>query len=208
MLVTTDVPRPLRADAARNSERIARAAREVFAEHGPDAPLEEVARRAGVGIATLYRRFPDKAGLVHAALDQGFAERMAPVIEQALGHDDPYRGLVTVLETAISLAISERGILAAARDAGALTAEASAPFFSSLTVLVRRAQDAELLRDDLVPEDVLRVMVMLVSVLSTMAPEGDGWRRYLALTLDGLDPAAARRLPPAVPLLSDLMDGP
>lgn len=60
--------RPLRSDAARNVERILRAAREVYAELGPDAPVEAVARRAGVGERTLYRRFPAKADLVRAAL--------------------------------------------------------------------------------------------------------------------------------------------
>ena len=76
--MNAEAPRRLRADAARNSERLVRAAREVFAEQGPEARLDEVARRAGVGVATLYRRFPDKAVLVRAVLDQAFHERVAP----------------------------------------------------------------------------------------------------------------------------------
>jgi AcrR family transcriptional regulator len=198
----TGAPRQPRADALRNSERIVRAAREVWVESGPNAPLEEVARRAGLGIATLYRRFPDKAELVRAAMDQGFTEQLAPVIQRALDDEDPYRGLVSVIEKTLSLAVSERNILAAARDAGALTAEATAPFVDSLTVVACRAQRAGLVREDLVPEDILRIVVMLVSVLRTMTPDGEGWRRYLALVLDALAPGTGRPLPPAPPLLS------
>jgi AcrR family transcriptional regulator len=200
-LMTSGAPRRLRADAARNSERIARAAREVYAERGPGALLDEIAASAGVGIATLYRRFPDKAGLVRAALEQAFTEQLAHVMERALEDDDSYRGLVAVLEAALSMAASERNLLAAAKDVGALTAEASAPFFASLTLLAGRGQATGLIRDDLVADDIVRIMIMLVSVLSTMGPDGDGWRRYLALILDALSPAAARPLPPAVPLV-------
>ncbi|MGW2874620.1 helix-turn-helix domain-containing protein, partial [Kitasatospora sp. NPDC001225] len=75
-----DAPRLLRADAARNAEKIIQAAREVFTEQGPDAHLDDVARRAGVGAATLFRRFPDKAALLRAVLDQGFGERVRPEV--------------------------------------------------------------------------------------------------------------------------------
>src|SRR5690349_24784534 len=71
--------RPLRADAARNAERILRATRDVHDELGPEAPIEAIARRAGVGERTLYRRFPTKAGLVRAALDQCIAEDLTPI---------------------------------------------------------------------------------------------------------------------------------
>ncbi|MFD1539416.1 TetR/AcrR family transcriptional regulator [Nonomuraea guangzhouensis] len=100
--MTTADSRPLRADAARNSEKIVHATRQVWTEVGPDASLEEIANRAGVGIATLYRHFPDKAVLVRAALDQSFTEDIAPAIEQALDDDDPRRGMVTVLDAALS----------------------------------------------------------------------------------------------------------
>jgi AcrR family transcriptional regulator len=195
-----DASRRLRADAARNSERILRAAREVYAERGPGAPLEEIARRAGVGIATLYRRFPSKGGLIRAALDQSVAEEISPAVEQALNDENPRRGLVTVLEAALSHTAREHNMLAAARHSGALTAEVSSRFFESQILLVRRAQQAGLLRADLVPDDVPRIMAMLFGVIWTMAPEGEGWLRYIALVLDALSPAAAHPLPPAVPL--------
>src|ERR1700758_1406243 len=92
--------RPLRADAARNAERILRAARDVYDELGPEAPIEVIARRAGVGERTLYRRFPTKADLIRAALDQSIAEDLTPVMEEARRADDALRGLTQLLEAA------------------------------------------------------------------------------------------------------------
>ena len=99
--------RPLRADAARNAERILRAAREVYGELGPEAPVEAIARRAGVGERTLYRRFPTKAELVRAALDQCIAEDLTPTIEAARGAADPLTGLAQLFDAAISLGARE-----------------------------------------------------------------------------------------------------
>lgn len=199
--MTTDASRRLRADAARNSERILRAAREVYAESGPDAMLDDIARRAGVGIATLYRRFPNKEELVRAALEQSIAEQLSPAIEQALSDDNPRQGLVTLLEAALSMVAREHNTLAAADNAGALTAEVTAPFLDSLVLLIRRGQQAGLIRADLVPDDMQRIMGMLISVLWSTGPQGDGWRRYVSLVLDGLSPVGATPLPPSVPVL-------
>ena len=110
--------RPLRADAARNVERILRAARDVYGELGPDAPMEAVARLAGVGERTLYRRFPAKADLVRAALDQSIAEDLTPAIDKARRADDPLRGLTQLIEAAISLGARENNLLTAAHRAG------------------------------------------------------------------------------------------
>ena len=108
--MTAVADRPLRADAARNVERILRAARDVYSELGPDAPMEAVARRAGVGERTLYRRFPTKADLVRAALDQSIAEDLTPAIEDARRTDDPLRGLTQLIEAAISLGAREHNL--------------------------------------------------------------------------------------------------
>lgn len=168
-------PRPLRADAARNVEKIVRAARDVYAEQGPEVPLDEIARRAGVGIATLFRRFPDKAALLRAVLDQQFTQDVLPAIDRALTDEDARRGLTTVIEAALTSAADEHHVLTAARNAGIFTAETSARFFDALDPVVVRGQRDGVIRADLVPDDLKRVMGMLVSVLWTMDPaEGAG----------------------------------
>jgi len=193
--VTTQV----RADAARNAERILRAAREVYAEEGPDAQMDHVASRAGVGERTLYRRFPTKGDLVRAVLDQSIAENLAPAIEKALRNRNPLRGLSDLIEAAISLGAREHNLLAAARKADALD-NVSARLDAALYDLTQRAQDAGLVRADLVADDLPRIIAMLNSVLWAMDPGSDGWRRYVALMLDALTTTTPRRLPPAVPL--------
>jgi AcrR family transcriptional regulator len=198
--VTTVADRPLRADAARNAERILRAAREVYGEQGPDAPIEAIARRAGVGERTLYRRFPTKGDLVRAALDQSIAEDLSPVIERARRADDPLRGLTDLIEAAVSLGAREHHILAAARKAGSLTTDVSAELNDALGDLTRRAQQAGLVRADVIPDDLPRIVVMLNSVLWTMDLGSDGWRRYIALMLDAITTDEPQPLPPATPL--------
>ena len=189
--------RPIRADAARNSERILRAARESFAASGPGARLEEIAERAGVGIATLYRRFPDREELVRAAIAQIMDEMVAPATAQALDDEDPQRGLTTLLNTAMSVAARERNTLAATKDIRAVNAEATDRFFEALTELMRRSQEAGLVRPDLTPADLYTIVGMLIGALSTTDPDTDGWRRYVVFILDAMSPEGASPLPPA-----------
>ncbi|WP_368834072.1 TetR/AcrR family transcriptional regulator [Mycobacterium intracellulare] len=192
--------RPLRADAARNVERILRAAREVYGELGPDAPVEAVARRAGVGERTLYRRFPTKADLVLAALEQSIAEDLTPVIDAARRAKDPLRGLTQLIEAAISLGAREHSLLAAARRAGSLTSDISMSLNAALAELAREGQRLGRIRADLVSDDLLRLIAMLFSVLSTMDSDSDGWRRYVALVVDAISVDERRPLPPAAEL--------
>lgn len=192
--------RPLRADAARNVERILRAAREVYGELGPDAPVEAVARRAGVGERTLYRRFPTKADLVLAALEQSIAEDLTPVIDAARRAKDPLRGLTQLIEAAISLGAREHSLLAAARRAGSLTSDISMSLNAALAELAREGQRLGRIRADLVSDDLPRLIAMLFSVLSTMDSDSDGWRRYVALVVDAISVDGRRPLPPAAEL--------
>jgi AcrR family transcriptional regulator len=192
--------RPLRADAARNVERILRAAREVYGELGPDAPVEAVARHAGVGERTLYRRFPAKADLVRAALDQSIAEDLTPVIESARRDDDPLRGLTQLIEAAISLGAREHSLLTAARRAGSLTSDISVSLNEALGELAREGQRVGRVRADLVADDLPRLVAMLFSVLSTMDSGSEGWRRYVALVVDAISVNERQPLPPAAEL--------
>lgn len=191
--------RAQRSDGARNAERILHVARQVFTEVGPDAHLEVIAVRSGVGIATIFRHFSNKQALVRAALDQSIAEQISPAIDQALGDDNPARGLSTLLTATLSLVARERNTLAAANNSGAVSARIGAPLLESVTILTRRAQEAGLVRADVVADDMSRIIVMLIGVLWTMESDGEGWRRYVALMLDALSPAGATVLPPLSP---------
>lgn len=192
--------RPLRADAARNASRILRAARDVYDEMGPEAPIEAIARRAGVGERTLYRRFPTKAELIRAALDQSIAEELTPTIEAVRHADDPLRGLAQLIDAAISLGAREHNLVAAARRAGSLHPDISASLNEALIELARRGQEAGVVRPDLVPDDLPRLVVMLHGVLATMDSGSDGWRRYVALMLDAISTTARQPLPRAAAL--------
>lgn len=190
----------MRADAARNAERILRAARDVYGELGPEAPIEAVARRAGVGERTLYRRFPTKRELVRAALDQCIAEGLTPTIEAVREVTDPLEGLAQLIDAAISLGARERNLLTAARNAGSLTPEISTALYDALNDLARRGQQAGIVRADLVPADLPRIIAMLHSVLWTMDPDDDGWRRYVVLMLDSISVGHRGSLPAAAAL--------
>jgi AcrR family transcriptional regulator len=187
--------RPLRADAARNAERIMHAARDAFAESGADVSLEEVARRAGVGVATLYRRFPSKDDLIRSIVEWRYAEQVEPVMAAALADGDPWHGLVATLDAALTVAAEERGIIKASRDSGLLVSGILDRFFPELATIVRRGQDAGQIRADLTPADLPPLVYMLVSTLRLTEPGYADWRRYLSLLLDALRPSSASPLP-------------
>ena len=193
--------RPLRADAARNRARVLDAARTAFAEAGLDVGVEEIARRAGVGKGTLYRRFPTKEALVRAIFEDILDE-----IERIV---DGRRGRAGRLDGVHALPVRDRahagvqpGLLrrrraAARRRARSPTSSASASS-TRPTRTLKRAQDAGVVRDDLVPEDV-QLMLRMVGATTRPAPDGspmdDHWPRYLGLLLDALRPEAATPLP-------------
>lgn len=190
----------LRADASRNVERIIRAAREAFAVGGADVSLGEIASRAGVGAATLYRRFAGKEELLRAVLEQRITEEIEPAVERARRAEDPRQGLAVLLEAALRLVSRERPMLAAARDAGAMTADVSARFFDPLAELLERGKAAGLIRDDVDSTDLRRLVVMLLSTVRLFEPGSEGWRRYLVLLFDALRPESASTLPEQTPL--------
>lgn len=179
----------------------------VFAETGPDASLEDVARHAGVGSRTLYRHFPTKKDLVQAVLGQSIAEDLAPAIDIAREDPDPRHALVGLVEAAMSLASREHGTFTAARITDSLPLDITTAFYETLSELLRRAQDGGTIRADLVPDDLARIMGMLFSTMWNKDADGHGWRRYLALILDGLSPAAANPLPAAPERESGLRSG-
>jgi AcrR family transcriptional regulator len=196
----TPSTRPLRKDARENQERILEAARIAFAEHGLDASVEEIAERAGVGMGTLYRRFPSKTALVDAIFED-YLDELAGVARRSLADPNPWEGFTGFLEAAIEIQVRNRGfaeICAVHRQDESLLARARARVTPLLVQLIDRAQSAGALRADVVYEDIsilLWTSGRVVDSTREVAPEY--WRRHLALTLDGLATASASPLPRA-----------
>ncbi|WP_316769069.1 TetR/AcrR family transcriptional regulator [Streptomyces sasae] len=182
-------PSPLRADAERNRLRILAAAREVFAERGLDVTIDDIARHAGVGVGTAYRRFTNREQLVEAVFEEG-AGHLIALAEQALTHEDPWDGFVQFfLATAEDFA-EDRGLREAFLEGlhGKIrVAAARDRLIPAVSALIARAQQAGQLRGDLEPTDFPLLQLMLGAVTEhsqTVAPAV--WRRYLVLLLDGL----------------------
>jgi AcrR family transcriptional regulator len=192
-------PRRLRADAARNRAAIVAAARVVFADQGLQAPLEEIALRAGVGIATLYRRFPAREQLVAAALIDKVIQ-YADAASAALAADDPWAGFVGYVHRVCELQAGDRGLsdllsmaLAADQHIEQLRAAANA----QVVELIDRAKAAGKLREDFVGEDLLLLLIASAAVGQVMRAEcPDAWRRFVALALDAFGRQDAPGLPP------------
>ena len=107
--MSTDVERPLRRDAQRNRQRILAAARREFAERGLDVSMDDIARAAGVGVGTVYRRFPDKEQLIDALFEDRMAE-MVELVERCLAIEDPWDGFVTFLAEMCGRQSADRGL--------------------------------------------------------------------------------------------------
>jgi AcrR family transcriptional regulator len=188
----------LRRDARENRERLLAAARECFAAHGVEAPVEEIARRAGVGMGTLYRRFPTKADLIDAVLADGL-DAYTQLAQECLAEDDPWVGFCGFLERALEEHagnIALKDVLASG-DHGAAGVEAARERLRPLVAqLVARAQEAGALRADFSPRDMPLVFWTAGRVIEASSGVAPGlWRRYLGLLLDGLRADGATPLP-------------
>lgn len=201
--------RPLRRDAERNRQRILAAAAEVFTERGLDATLDEIARAAGVGIGTVYRRFPDKESLI-TALFRDRIDALVIVAEQACAAQDPWQGLAGYLEFAAATLAGDLGLRQLMmfgtyeRDQVCYARDRMQPV---ITKLVERAQAAGDLRPDFQATDVKMIGIMLSAVAeyaASAAPEV--WRRYLGMLIDGLRPsrAGSSTLPAPAPTAEEL----
>src|ERR1044071_5851439 len=197
-------PRPLRRDAERNRQRILRAASEVFTSRGLQASLDDVARQAGVGVGTVYRRFPDKESLVEALFAARLRGRVGRA-EKALAEPDPWTGLVSFLENACTMLATDRGlreILMFATYGRDRVERGKARMQPLVTQLVERAQRDGTLRPDLRPTDVSFIEFRLPWAASYAGPvEPQIWRRYLTLITDALRPAREGPTPLPEPAL-------
>jgi AcrR family transcriptional regulator len=177
--------RPKRADARRNYEKVLAAAREAFAEGGESTALEEIARRAGVGIGTLYRHFPNRQALLEAV----YLNEVDEVCRTAAQLDggDPWEALNGWFERLIGYFATKRALaheLLNYLDTGApLFQECRASLFAAGEPLLKRAQDAGVVRPDV---DFSEVMHMLMGIAKIPNSDPGQIERILRIALDGL----------------------
>lgn len=183
------VTTPLRADAERNRQRLLTAAKELFASRGLDVTLDDIARHAGVGTGTAYRRFSNKNALIEALMAQRI-EEIGAIARECLDEPDPWRGLAGFFERALGLMASDRGLADVLFSPGRgheRTAHARQAIGPVVTKLVARAVAAGVVRPDLATTDVPLLNFMLKTVVDVSRDvEPELYRRYLAIVLDGL----------------------
>jgi AcrR family transcriptional regulator len=192
---TTSKGRPLRADAARNREKIVAAAKEAFSEIGLGTQMEDVARRAEVGVGTVYRHFPTKDALVEALIVEKM-ERLAEAAQSALESDaDPWEAFSTLLWQCAEYHLRDKAlaqvVAAAPQTAWQNAAEQRTTLGERMGRVLARAQAAGQVRPDVVADDIPLVMCGLGAVVQNQR----SWERYMRLVLDGFRSTEADRLP-------------
>ncbi len=192
---------PARSDALRNRSALIDAARQVFGERGLDAPLDEIARQAGTGNATLYRHFPNRCDLV-AAVFAKTLEQVALACERGLANPDPWAGFAQHVVFLCELQANDRGLadllttsISGAPELERLRSRIQRDFFR----LAERAKEAGELRADFQPEDLAVLLMANAGVVHRTAVHAStSWRRLVHLVLDGLrQEAATGVLPPS-----------
>jgi AcrR family transcriptional regulator len=200
--------RPLRRDAERNRQRILTAAADVFADRGLDVSLDDIAKHAGLGVGTVYRRFPTKERLIEA-LFEAHVDTLAEMAESVAFAENSWDGLVTVLTEACALQAGNQGlreVLMSSTYGQGCAARARARLMPAIENGLRRAQDDGYLRTDIQPVDMVLVEFMIGGVAEYTKQSPDAWRRYLQIVMDGLR-ARPDVMPPAAPALtSDELD--
>jgi AcrR family transcriptional regulator len=192
--------KPLRRDAERNRERILEAARELFTERGLSVTLNDIAHHAGVGVGTVYRRFPDREQLIDALFEER-VEEMAALAGSCLTEPDPWTGFTRFLEGMLEAQARDRGLkelLLSTDHVRARVSHARERLLPIAGQIVERAKAAGALRADFAPQDMPLIQGMLGSIIDgsrDVAPEI--WRRYLEIVLRGLraDKTTAGELP-------------
>jgi AcrR family transcriptional regulator len=201
-----DRARPLRRDAERNRRRILDAAEQLFAERGLSVTLNEIAHHAGVGVGTVYRRFPDKAQLIDGLFERHL-EELVELMERAVAEPDPWVGLRRFLEGSLESQACNSALkdLVLSTPAGLEhVARVKTRLYPLGERLVRRARDSGQLRADVQASDLAIVQMMVGSVIDCARGIDDQlWRRYLELVLQGLradpQPPAPLSHPPLEP---------
>jgi len=182
--------RPQRADARRNREKVVAAAAAAFAESGLEAQVEDIARRAGVGVGTVYRHFPTKEALVEALAVEHF-EALASIAEAALEEDgapwDVFAAAIWRSASAAAANIAWCEIIGGHPTAAQAASPGQLRLAAAVTALIGRAQAAGVMRKDATVEDVRTIMCGFGHVAAARsAGAAMDWERYLEIALDGL----------------------
>ncbi|WP_343600421.1 helix-turn-helix domain-containing protein [Mycobacterium sp.] len=194
--------RPLRADAQLNRDRILTAAAELFAERGLSVPLEEIASRAAVGVATLYRRFPSRADLAAAAFERSIS-RYTGAVDRALTAPRAWDGFCGLIVELCDLQAADAGLrdlLTTAFPANSVIEQRANEAVDKLRVLIERAQQEGRLRADVVAADVVVLLLANAGVLrATGDAAPDASRRFAGLMVDAFRARPEQPLPAAPP---------
>jgi AcrR family transcriptional regulator len=190
--------RPLRADAERNRTRLLEAARTLFAERGLDVSMDDIAREAGVGVGTAYRRFRSRDEIVEALFD----ERLADVEARALAAEaepDPWQGLEDFFYGSLRQQAANRGLKQLLFSSGQGRERVGAMRAKVMPIMERvlaRAKAAGVVREDVEVPDLHMLSFMVGSVVDFAGEVDDSvWERYAALALDALKPGTSAPLP-------------
>ena len=179
---------PLRADAQRNLERVLDSAAALFAERGCDVSVDEIARQAGVGHATVFRRFPTKDALIAAVVSKQIQELTA-YVEEALAEEDAGEAFRGFVWHAGELHARDRGLHEGFSRCGGESevGEAKAELNARVEELITRAQQAGAVRADVGADDVSSLVGSAIRGASS-SQDPELWRRYVEVVLDGLRP--------------------
>lgn len=187
-----DVERPLRADARRNRERLVAAAREIFTEHGSTASMEAIAKRAGVGIGTLYRHFPNRFDIVEAVYETDVHE-LAEAAERVVAELEPWDAVVAFFDAFMRYAQTKQALLTELQQAFEknpdMRSRARELINSSFGLVIDRAKDAGVVRNDVDGSD-LTTLVSPICSNASVSPEQT--RRLIGILLDGLKVTSER----------------
>ncbi|MBL1095554.1 TetR/AcrR family transcriptional regulator [Streptomyces coffeae] len=183
-------PRPMRADARRNYERLLAEARTAFTQSGTDASLEDIARRAGVGIGTLYRHFPNRTALMGAVFQGEICALLAHSRELAKA-PQPCHALVDWLRAIVHHASTYRGLAQAlmacsADESSELSRGCNLPLREAGSELLARAQRAGAVRPDVVIADLMQLTNAIALAVEQSPDDPELVDRLLALTFTGL----------------------
>ena len=187
-----------RADARRNREAVLEAARQELCEGGCQCPVEDIAKRAGVGVGTVYRHFPNKDALIDALIERRF-EHLAERAAEALEQEDPWEAFCELMRYSAAYQVEDRGLseLLSQRPHRGRESAVNTGLHERTEKLIRKAQRSGQMRKDVVVEDVPTILCGLGGVIG--AHEGSmpalNWERFLALLLDGMRAPGATKLP-------------